>query len=668
MCFKDNPINKTSPHIAALWKKLLLLFYLSFTIIYTTSLSGQLSEKKLNILVYPFTNTGSSQFSWISAGMTQSVISDLLKISSISVFTEEDRKKAIQEIELGMTGLIKESDVVKVGTILGAQLICSGNYTVNGNKIRINAKLVSVEKATVDKAITLDGTIDRLFDLQDRIVAELMSTAEQTYTPGTKKAVFTVKDKENINKLPRPDIKAFELYAKGLENYDKNPQEALKYFNQALSIDTNYYYAYLAAGGVYSILGNVDNAERYYAKATEILKKAGLENSIESASLYYNMGINFWNRGDSNRTLTYAIQAYTICESLGEQNSRLAAAILMLCGADYRSINRIDDALKCTQQSIAIYEYLGLQNTSDHAWGLNNLAVIYSMMGNHQKPVELYRQCLKIWDSLGLTVSMGTAYTYCQLGYEYYMMKQYEKAYDNLIKGRDYCISLKLTNSFNFAYYMWYLSLVYSEGFGDYCIAADFLKTSVDIFEKQKNPVLTDAKKSLLDLEKKCSNMSVKRKKEEELISAASNGDMTRVKNLINEKININARAYWKGESALYNAAATGNIAMVTFLVENGADINIRTYKGFTPLMVAINTGHYDVIRYLLTKNVSVNMPDCRGETPLMYAVRTPISNEIIELLIAKGANVNARDDNGQSVFQKATKQAAPVLRKHGAK
>jgi TolB-like protein len=69
--------------------------------------SAQSQNKKLNILVYPFTNNSASQYSWISAGMTQSVIADLAKISSISVFTEEDRKKAIQEIELAMTGLIK---------------------------------------------------------------------------------------------------------------------------------------------------------------------------------------------------------------------------------------------------------------------------------------------------------------------------------------------------------------------------------------------------------------------------------------------------------------------------------------------------------------------------------------------------------------------------------
>ncbi len=655
-------------HFAAVSQKSFLLLYVLLFILVTTSLAGRTSAKKINILVYPFTNTGTAHYSWISAGMTQSVISDLSKISSIAVFTEEDRKRAVREIELGMAGLIKDGDVVKVGQIMGAELICAGNYTVSGTKIRINAKLVSVGKAAVQRAVTVDGTVDRIFELQDRIVTELMATARETSPPGAQKPVYTAQDRANIKSLPRPGARAFELYAKGLEIYTADPTGALRFFNQALSIEKEYYHALIAAGGTYSLLGKPDEADNHFAKAFGVLKKAGLDRSVEAASLYYSMGINFWNRGDSQRTITYSREAFKILESRGEHNSRLAAAALMLCGGGYRFVNRTDDALICTSQSIAIYEHLGLKNTNDYAWGLNNLAVVYSMRGDHARPLELYRQCLRIWTSLRLAVSMGTAYTYCQMGYEYFMRKEYEKAYDNLFKGRDLCIHLKLDNSFNFAYYMWYLSSVFSDGFGDHCIAANFMKKPVDIFEKHNNPVLPDAKSRLHELEKKCADGRAAREKEERLISAAAGADVTTIKKLIRGKVNINARAYNKGESALYNAAYAGNLDLVKLLVENGADINIRMYRGFTPLMGAIFMRRYDVIRYLISKSASVNTADCRGETPLMYAVSSMTTREIIELLIAKGADVNARNDNGESVLRKAGFGAAPLLKKHGAK
>jgi tetratricopeptide (TPR) repeat protein len=290
------------------------------------------------------------------------------------------------------------------------------------------------------------------------------------------------------------------------------------------------------------------------------------------------------------------------------------------------------------------------------------------MMGDHTKPIELYKKCVRIWSSLGMSVSMGTAYTYCQTGYEYYITKDYEKAYDNLIKGRELCIHLKLNNSFNFAYYMWYLACVFSDGFGDYCMAADYLKKSVEIFEKQKNTAATEAKNTLQVFQKKCSSGRARREKEERLVSAVMNDDMITVKKLIKDNVSINARVFINGASPLYSASYRGNLEMVKLLVENGADINIRMYRGFTPLMGALSMRQHGVVRYLLSRNASVNMADCRGETPLMHAVGSMTTQEIIELLIAKGADVNARNDNGESVLQKASSAAAKILRNYGAK
>ncbi|HRU66856.1 MAG TPA: tetratricopeptide repeat protein, partial [Spirochaetota bacterium] len=400
-------------------KNFFIPLYIFMTISSYNGLYGQSQNKKLNILVYPFTNNSGSKYSWISAGMTQSVISDLAKISSISVFTEEDRKKAIQEIELAMTGLIKESDVPKVGELMGAELIFSGGYTVNGNKIRVTAKLISVENAAVQKAVNIDGTLDNLFQLQDKIVSELMKSAQETTPKTFRLPIITDEDIANIKKLPRPDMKAFELYAKGIEIYDRNPSEALKYFKQALSIDNKYYYALISAGNAYTILGNIDEAQNCYSQALAILQRAEIENSTEAASLYYSVGINFWNRGDYSKTISYASQAYNILHNSGESTSRLAAATLMLLGGGYRYINKVEEALKYTEYSLEIYKNLGLEKTSDYAWGLNNLAVTYSIAGDHKKPIELYKECIKIWKSLNLAFSMGTAYTYCQMGYEY---------------------------------------------------------------------------------------------------------------------------------------------------------------------------------------------------------------------------------------------------------
>lgn len=48
--------------------------------------------RTMNILVHPFENTGKKEYSWISAGMTDTVISDLARIRNISVVSNADRK------------------------------------------------------------------------------------------------------------------------------------------------------------------------------------------------------------------------------------------------------------------------------------------------------------------------------------------------------------------------------------------------------------------------------------------------------------------------------------------------------------------------------------------------------------------------------------------------
>jgi Ankyrin repeats (many copies) len=63
-----------------------------------------------------------------------------------------------------------------------------------------------------------------------------------------------------------------------------------------------------------------------------------------------------------------------------------------------------------------------------------------------------------------------------------------------------------------------------------------------------------------------------------------------------------------EGYSVLHSAAGAGNLAVVKVLVERGADLNLKTAKGMTPLASAENAKYVDkskkeaVIEYLLSK------------------------------------------------------------------
>lgn len=66
--------------------------------------------------------------------------------------------------------------------------------------------------------------------------------------------------------------------------------------------------------------------------------------------------------------------------------------------------------------------------------------------------------------------------------------------------------------------------------------------------------------------------------KADELVEAASNGDLEQVKTLIEkEGIDINAREteYEIGETALIGASTSGQLEVVKYLISKGADVNV---------------------------------------------------------------------------------------------
>jgi len=111
------------------------------------------------------------------------------------------------------------------------------------------------------------------------------------------------------------------------------------------------------------------------------------------------------------------------------------------------------------------------------------------------------------------------------------------------------------------------------------------------------------------------------------------------------------------GLTPLVFAAREDCLECAKLLVEAGADVNQRTHYGWTPLLVATQNRHYKLAAYLLDHRANPNSANDGGWTPLYlatdnrniesgdYPVRTPDMDHLdyIHLLLAKGANVNAR-------------------------
>lgn len=131
-----------------------------------------------------------------------------------------------------------------------------------------------------------------------------------------------------------------------------------------------------------------------------------------------------------------------------------------------------------------------------------------------------------------------------------------------------------------------------------------------------------------------------------ELHEAAKTGDLQKVKALV-AKGDVDAKDD-QGATALMWASAYGNGEIVEFLLSKGADLNATTNDGTAALHVAVRYGENGVCKTLIRAGAGIDkrISGFHNRTPLHLAIfegRT----ETAQLLIAEGANVNARDTSG---------------------
>jgi uncharacterized protein len=123
---------------------------------------------------------------------------------------------------------------------------------------------------------------------------------------------------------------------------------------------------------------------------------------------------------------------------------------------------------------------------------------------------------------------------------------------------------------------------------------------------------------------------------------AVYNNDTAEVKRLLRAGAKV-ALANNYGVTAMTLAAEVGNADMIALLLEAGADADSPNPDGQTALLAVARTGNVKAAELLLGRGATVDAKEkWGGQTPLMWASarRHPA---MMQLLISKGADVNAR-------------------------
>jgi CHAT domain-containing protein/predicted DNA-binding protein YlxM (UPF0122 family) len=213
-------------------------------------------------------------------------------------------------------------------------------------------------------------------------------------------------------------------------NSISQPQEALKYYNQALPIrrsvgDRSGEATTLSnIGAVYNRISQPQEGLKYLNQALPISRQVG-DRSGEAATLN-NIGRVYHSISQPQEALKYYNQALQITRSVDDHSGE--AATLNNIGLVYKSISQPQEALKYYNQALQITRSVG-DDRAGEAGTLSSIGAVYNSISQPQEALKYYNQALQITRSVGYR--SGEATTLSGIGLVYRDTKQPTQAIEN---------------------------------------------------------------------------------------------------------------------------------------------------------------------------------------------------------------------------------------------
>jgi tetratricopeptide (TPR) repeat protein/predicted Ser/Thr protein kinase len=197
------------------------------------------------VAVMSLTNiTRSPEDDWLGTGIAETVTADLKCIDGLTVVGRERVFEALRK--MGAVGAPDdEAQATRAARELGARWVVTGGYQRLADTVRVTATVTDVDTGTVVHTAKVDGRIGEIFELQDRLVAELSSGLRLSLSPRSRGGEET------------HVVEAYEAFAKGMLNLRIESYEALDravlFFERAVALDPGYARAHLQLGSTYDV-------------------------------------------------------------------------------------------------------------------------------------------------------------------------------------------------------------------------------------------------------------------------------------------------------------------------------------------------------------------------------------------------------------------------------
>jgi tetratricopeptide (TPR) repeat protein/predicted Ser/Thr protein kinase len=344
---------------------------------------------------------------WIGSGIAETVTADLKNVRGINVIGRTQVFDALKHLSAADLQRVNDQ-VIDVGRRLGATWIVGGAYQRLGSQIRITAEFVEVKTGRLIKTVKVDGKIDDLFTLQDKIVYELSQGLNVSLQPSEIQAI--ARDETD-------SLEAYEAFSRGTMNLrvgtPDSMDRAVQLFEQAIGIDPHY-------ASAWALLGVTCNLKGQFLTLPDLTKRGvqALEHAValdpNHATAHAGLGSAYLAAGrfdDAIRTIQHATE---LDPTSALAHGTLARALWIGKGEIEAAIATLERAVEWNPES----GYAFLQ-----------LSLLYALRGDYSRAEAAGREAVELQERhLSGTEGLQVVGGHVRVGYALYRQERHDEA------------------------------------------------------------------------------------------------------------------------------------------------------------------------------------------------------------------------------------------------
>ena len=291
---------------------------------------------RLSICVLPFNNmSGDPEQEYFSDGITEDIITDLSKVSSLAVASSNS----------AFLYKGKHVDIPKVVRELKVTHVLEGSVRKAGGRVRINAQLIDGASNNHVWAERYDRDASDIFAIQDEISQAIVKALKLRLLPEEKKAI----ERRGTNSVEAHDLylMARQIYVTNQEADERSAQSIVRMCNRATEIDPDYAQAWALMAMGYRTLRNLgaqsedgmaaaeralalnpELAEAHAVKAYILLMKGDTDAAAAGIDVALKLDSESYEANRAAARLNYQLKRYDEASRLYEKASKLMEADL----------------------------------------------------------------------------------------------------------------------------------------------------------------------------------------------------------------------------------------------------------------------------------------------------------------------------------------------------